>query len=327
MSNQPLVSVIIPAYNHAQYVQETIKSVINQTYKNIELIIINDGSKDNTYNKIAEMREFCQKRFASFIFQTQENSGICKTLNKAVSFCKGKYIAVIASDDIYLPTCLEEQIQIMEENPQVVQTMPDNISIDSSGKTFEGLKCNNKTFNLKSKYWQEIFPEIDLSSKDFHSYQSVLKNDLWFNGFLWRKEAIDKFFPIPTIRMSEDYYINLQLAKTGVVKFINKPLFLYRVHQTNTLNNKKYMDTIGTNVRIEEIKQVLKPGQEKWKEILKEIWFKENITSCGFKNFCIQRVKTEFISKRRIKIFNLYFTYRIRKRYQIPDNLIKQLFT
>ena len=326
MSNQPLVSVIIPAYNHEQYVQETIKSVINQTYKNIELIIINDGSKDNTYNKIAEMREFCQKRFASFIFQTQENSGICKTLNKAVSFCKGKYIAVIASDDIYLPTCLEEQIKIMEENPQVVQTMPDNISIDSSGKSFEGLKCNNKTFNLKSKYWQEIFPEIDLSSKDFHSYQSVLKNDLWFNGFLWRKEAIDKFFPIPTIRMSEDYYINLQLAKTGVVKFINKPLFLYRVHQTNTLNNKKYMDTIGTNVRIEEIKQVLKPGQEKWKEILKEIWFKENITSYGFKNFCIQRVKTEFISKRRIKIFNLYFTYRIRKRYQIPDNLIEQLF-
>lgn len=326
MSNQPLVSVIIPAYNHEQYVQETIKSVINQTYKNIELIIINDGSKDNTYNKIAEMREFCQKRFAGFIFQTQENSGICKTLNKAVSLCKGKYIAVIASDDIYLPSCLEEQIKIMEENPQVVQTMPDNISIDSSGKTFEGLKCNNKTFNLKSKYWQEIFPEIDLSSKDFHSYQSVLKNDLWFNGFLWRKEAIDKFFPIPTIRMSEDYYINLQLAKTGVVKFINKPLFLYRVHQTNTLNNKKYMDTIGTNVRIEEIKQVLKPGQEKWKEILKEIWFKENITSCGFKNFCIQRVKTEFISKRRIKIFNLYFTYRIRKRYQIPDNLIEQLF-
>jgi alpha-1,3-rhamnosyltransferase len=324
--NKPLVSVIIPAYNHQKYVQETIKSVIDQTYQNIELILIDDGSEDNTWQKIQELSDTCQKRFSRFVAQKQQNQGTSITLNKGVSLCKGKYIAVIASDDVYLPSCLEEQVKIMEENPKIVQTLPDNISIDSEGKTFKGFEWHKKFFTLRSDYWLSRYPSFDLSGKDFHSYKTVLEKDFWSNGFLWRKEALDKFFPIPTVKMSEDYYINLQLAKLGLVKFINKPLFLYRIHDTNTLNRKKYMDIIGTNVRIEEIKQVLKPEQKKWKEILKETWFKEEIKSFGFKNFCVQRVKTEFTSIRRIKIFNRYFMYRKRARYNIPTELIRQLF-
>lgn len=324
--NSPLVSVIIPAYNHEKYVQETINSVINQTYQNIEIIIIDDGSKDNTWQKIQELKDICEKRFVRVVLQTQNNQGSSITLNKAVSMCKGKYIAVIASDDVYLPACIDEQVKVMEENQSIVQTLPDNISIDYEGKTFKGFKWHKKFFTLKSDYWQARYPDFDLLSEDFHSYKTVLEKDFWSNGFLWRKEAIDKIFPIPTTKMSEDYYINLQFAKLGKVKFINEPLFLYRMHGTNTLKNEKYMRVIGSNVRIAEIKNVLKPGQEKWKEILKEVWFKEEISSFGFKNFCVQRVKTEFISIRRIKFFNWYFVYRKRARYNIPSELIKQLF-
>lgn len=325
-NNTSLVSVIIPSYNHAKYVQETIKSVINQTYQNIELIIIDDGSKDNTLQKTQDLKDICKKRFARVIMQTQQNQGTSITLNKAVALCEGKYIAVIASDDIYMPTCIEEQVKVMEQDQNIVQTLPDNIAIDSEGKTFKGFEWLKKFCTLKSQYWQARYPDFDFSSDEFHSYQNVLEKDMWFNGFLWRKSAIDKFFPIPTTRMSEDYYINLQLAKLGKVKFINKPLFLYRIHNTNTLKNETYMCLISANVRIEEIKQVLKPGQEKWKEILKETWFKEEISSFGFKNFCIQRVKTEFTSTRRIKVFNKYFNFHKRKIYNIPDKLLKQVF-
>ena len=83
---------------------------------------------------------------------------------------------------------------------------------------------------------------------------------------------------------------------------------------------------ISTNVRIAEMKNVLKPGQEKWKKILKETWFKENITSFGFQNLCVQRVNTEFISKRRVKIFNWYFTFHTRNKYQFPKDLLQKLF-
>ena len=325
MLNSPLVSVVVAAYNHQKYVQETIKSVIDQTYQNIELIVIDDGSKDNTWQKIQELSDTCQRRFSRFVAQKQQNLGPSITLNKAFPLCKGKYIAVIASDDVYLPSCLEEQVKVMEENPKIVQTLPDNISIDGKGKTFKGFEWRKNFFTLKSDYWLSRYPSFDLSGEDFHSYKTVLEKDFWSNGFLWRKEALDKFFPIPTVKMSEDYYINLQLAKLGLVKFVNKPLLLYRIHDTNTLNDKEYMDIIGTNVRIEEIKTVLKPEQKKWKKVLKEIWFKEEIKSFGFKNLCLQRVKSEFESKRKIKIFKWEFVFHRRKRYQIPDDLIEQI--
>ena len=324
--NNPLVSVVIPAYNHQNYVQETIKSVIDQTYQNIELIIIDDGSKDNTWQKIQELKDACQKRFTRFVAQTQQNQGTSITFNKGILLCEGKYISVIASDDLFMPQAIEEQVKVMEENSNVVQTLPDNISIDSEGKTFKGFEWNKKFFTLRSEYWLERYPGFDFLSDDFHSYKTILEKDFWSNGYLWRKEALDKFFPIPKTKMSEDYYINLQFAKLGLVKFINKPLFLYRLHNTNSIRDEEYMKMMGTNVRIEEIKQVLQPGQEKWKQILKETWFREEIKSFGFKNFCIQRVKSEFESKRRLKIFNSYFTFHRRKRYQIPEDLLKQLF-
>ena len=321
LSNNPLVSVIIPAYNHAKYVQETIKSVVNQTYNNIELIIIDDGSKDDTWQKIQEISEVCKRRFCRCVFQKQHNQGTSITLNKAVPLCTGKYVAIIASDDIYLPNCIEEQVKVMEENPNIVQTLPDNISIDDKGRPFKGFKYDNKTFNLRSEYWLAEYPFFDLLSEDFHSYKNILEKDFWSNGFLLRKEAIDKFFPIPIVKMSEDYYINLQLAKLGLVKFINKPLCLYRLHETNSVNNQEYMKMISTNVRIEEIKNVLKPGQEKWKLILKDVWFKGKIISWGFKNFCIQKFRNEFVSKRCIKFFKWQFTLRKRIIYRIPSSL------
>ena len=69
----PLVSVIIPVYNHEKYVQETIKSIINQTYKNIELLMLDDGSKDNSFAKTLELKEECEKRFVRVIMERNWN--------------------------------------------------------------------------------------------------------------------------------------------------------------------------------------------------------------------------------------------------------------
>lgn len=102
MSSQPLVSVVIPSYNHAQYVQESIQSIIDQDYENIELIIIDDGSKDNSIKAINEMIEACQKRFVRFEFRHRPNKGLCATLNEAIDWMDGEFFSALASDDIAL---------------------------------------------------------------------------------------------------------------------------------------------------------------------------------------------------------------------------------
>jgi len=83
-SNQPLVSVVIACYNHEFFVQDSIQSVIDQTYQNIELIIIDDGSKDGSVKKIQEMIPNCQQRFIRFEFRHRLNKGLSATLNEAL---------------------------------------------------------------------------------------------------------------------------------------------------------------------------------------------------------------------------------------------------
>ena len=98
----PLVSVCVPAYNHEKYVAESIQSIIDQDYKNIELIIINDGSKDKTDEVIKSYEQKCQERFVRFEYRNRENKGLSSTLNEMLDWSKGKYFTGIASDDILL---------------------------------------------------------------------------------------------------------------------------------------------------------------------------------------------------------------------------------
>ena len=133
-NNLPLISVVIPAYNHEKYVQECIESVIAQTYKNVELIVIDDGSKDNTWNKICELKEKCEKRFVNVIFETQKNQGTCITLNKLIDYSKGDFVAIIASDDKYLPNAIELLYNYLAEHSDVGLVHGLNLIMDENSR-------------------------------------------------------------------------------------------------------------------------------------------------------------------------------------------------
>src|SRR5690606_27530759 len=110
----PLVSVIIPCFNHEKYIKECLLSVINQSYKNVQLIVIDDGSTDRSVEIIKEL-----KQQNDFIFEEQLNSGISKTLNKAITkYAEGEYIAILASDDYWHSDKLSKQVSFIEQNPE-----------------------------------------------------------------------------------------------------------------------------------------------------------------------------------------------------------------
>ncbi|MEX3718054.1 glycosyltransferase family 2 protein [Acinetobacter baumannii] len=116
MNKQPLVSIVIPCYNHANFVQDCIQSVIAQTYQNIELIIIDDGSKDGSVEKIQEFIGECEKRFVRFEFRNRPNKGLSATLNEALEWCQGEYFSAIASDDMMLNDKIEIQIDFLKNS-------------------------------------------------------------------------------------------------------------------------------------------------------------------------------------------------------------------
>jgi len=113
---KPLVSVVMPAYNSEKTIGEAIESILNQTYKNFEFIIINDGSTDKTLEII---KSYAKKDKRIIVLDNEKNFGIPKTRNIALKKSKGKYIAIQDSDDISLSKRLEKQAEFLERNPNV----------------------------------------------------------------------------------------------------------------------------------------------------------------------------------------------------------------
>lgn len=144
MQSNPLVSVLMPAYNREQYIGEAIESIIAQTYQYWELIIVDDGSTDRT----AEIVRNYQAQDARIVLhQFPENKGIPFARNQCLVLAKGKYLANLDSDDIALPQRLEIQVKFMEENPEIGVCGSSAEGIDKHDKTirfFNPPKSHNK---------------------------------------------------------------------------------------------------------------------------------------------------------------------------------------
>jgi len=115
-TKNPLVSVVMPAYNAENYIAEAIESILNQTYKNFEFIIVNDGSTDNTLNII---KRYAKKDKRIIIIDHKERKGISETRNNGLRAAKGKYIATHDSDDMSMPDRFQEQVNYLNKNPKV----------------------------------------------------------------------------------------------------------------------------------------------------------------------------------------------------------------
>ena len=244
MSTDDLISVIFSAYNHERYIEECIRSVMAQTYRNIELLIIDDGSKDGTFAKMQALKTECEKRFVRVVMETQENQGTRISLNRLVDLSQGKYLLLTASDDALKPSCVEKLHVFLSENPDYVLAVGDNEIINASSE---------RVYRGKD---QEIVPEIEALYKtfgdelhinepdnkhpDFGSYKDLLKGNYIPNGFLCLRQAIIDAGKYSPEVLLEDWYMNLQLSKRGKFKYIPEILYSYRRHGKNTISNPDF---------------------------------------------------------------------------------------
>ena len=281
--NPPLVSVVIPAYNHEKFVEKTIRSVLAQTYPNIELLVLDDGSKDHTFSILQSLRSECEKRFARFWLETQPNQGTCITLNRLLSQAKGEYITILASDDELLPQHCAVLTDFLEKNPQVVLYVGNNEFIDAHDNRLERAKrprtkfyplgTNPQHIGTFGEWLQNGRQDVDFLSASFGSYQSLLRNNYLPNGSLLRKNALDKCPPFSTQAPLEDWFLNLQLAKQGEFRYTPQVLFRYRIHATNTVSQHSKMRNFTRLTLLYEITQILQRPDSPWRDTVKQFIF------------------------------------------------------
>lgn len=212
MASMPLVSILIPCYNHESYVQECITSVINQDYENIELIIIDDGSSDNSVKKIKEMIPACEKRFVRFSFRTRGNKGLSATLNEAIEWCTGIYFSGVASDDVLLP--------------QKTSTLLKHIDGEEG---LSGVFCGC--------YYTDDYGKIigvNRVAKDDYSFEDIIlrKRHVCTATQLLRLESIKQVGGYKNDLYIEDFYMWLALTENGnKLRVVDSLLVNYRQHK------------------------------------------------------------------------------------------------
>lgn len=219
---QPLVSVIVPCYNHDKYIGDCISSILKQTYHNIELIIIDDGSKDHSVEKIRAFDTQCKARFSNFEFRTRANKGLCATLNEALTWIKGEYFCLIASDDIMTPHRVATQIDFALKNPDVTSI-------------YGSVQLINEQGELKQKkqlmYKEYGFDEIFLNRFTLYAPTQMhkTKDIVQIGGFNEQTKI-------------EDWDMLLRLANANK-KIVCLPdmLAYYRIHPNNTYNQHDLM--------------------------------------------------------------------------------------
>lgn len=276
MKNNPVVSVLIPSFNHETYVQESINSIIKQTYKNIELIVIDDGSKDRTWQKIQEMKNACEKRFSRVYFETKENEGRCKTYNKLISLAKGEFIYIIASDDVAKPHAIETEVKFLQENQDYVLVVGDNELINHNSlrigwdKHHNSVNISEALYRTFGEALQKDNKNIDFNSSKFGMYETFVTKNYIPNGYLIRKTALDKIGLFTDEAPLEDWWMHLQLSKIGKYKYIDEVLYSYRWHANNTVKKIDYMLDITRKTQLYEKRLVSSLKDKKWHDIFEK---------------------------------------------------------
>jgi glycosyltransferase involved in cell wall biosynthesis len=209
--SNPLVSVVMPVYNSENYIVEAIESILNQTYKNFEFIIINDGSTDKTLDII---KKYAKKDKRIKVVNNEKNLKICKSLNKGILLSKGKYIARADGDDISLKNRFKEQIEFLEKNKDVgvvggyMQIFNGetgkNISIRRYETDDKKLKKNIFFYSPLSHptvvFRKEVFNKLGMYDENYHDCEDL---ELWF-----RIGSKYKFANIPKILIKYRYHPN-----------------------------------------------------------------------------------------------------------------------
>ena len=291
MSNLPshqLVSVVIATYNGERFIGKQLDSILAQTYPNIEVIIVDDCSSDNTVNLLQQYAAIHQN---IFIYQNDKNLGYVKNFEKGMLLSKGDFIAPSDQDDIWLP--------------QKIQVLMNAISNDCI------VYCNSALIddedNKVGKKLSDIKQLINFNDPIMYA----IGNSAPGHAMLFPKKLVQDSVPLPTM-IPHDHWLSFVATFTGGLHFINEPLVLYRQHNGNVFGAAKVKSVNGSSTVKIKMKPTTSERNIKIRERVNLMYLKcpTNLKEqkCFFKE--LNEVYKNFSILNNIKRVILFFKFR-----------------
>lgn len=259
---QPLVSVVITAYNAERYIGETLESVFAQTYRTFEVIVADDGSTDGT-------RELVQTRFPKVRYFWKPNGGQASARNLGITNAEGDLLAFVDSDDLWLPEKLTQQVRLFIEDPTLAWSYTDCYS-------FVG-RPDNITYRfsrIAKPHVGNILPQLFLNN--FIPSPTVMIRRTVFEALgLWDENVL----------LAEDWNMWLRIAARFPIKYLDEPLALYRRHGDSMVSNTSAQDNLDAHLQV--LRQTLKHNSDQlrplWRPALANLYFKIGLgyLKCG----------------------------------------------
>ncbi|MBD3316183.1 MAG: glycosyltransferase [Chitinivibrionales bacterium] len=237
----PLVSVVLPVYNGGGTIEPSIQSILCQTYRNIEVIVVNDGSYDGTHKICSAIND------PRIVYINRPNRGLVSTLNEGLGYCRGSYIARQDADDISTPQRIETQVAFMEKNPDHIIVGSFATRIDAGGNKIGVLR--------RPRTAEEIFAYLPFQSPFIHG------------SVLFRRSIIDAGMQYEQYRCSQDYAFWHQILKHGKGYNFCQELYHYREHDSAiSVTNITEQRKLGHEISLKIMREYLgeKSHYERW---------------------------------------------------------------
>jgi glycosyltransferase involved in cell wall biosynthesis len=213
----PQVSVIIPCYNREKYIAATVESVFAQTWPNIELIVVDDGCTDGSRTIL----QFYGQRLVLLEHPGRVNRGQSASINLGLRHCRGDYVAILDSDDLFAPEKIERQVRYLEDHPEIGLVYANGKAIDEKGR--------------------ELHPILFRDHKPPAGPETVLEN-CTFNlpsNSLTRRSVYDMAGMFDeSLRSAQDHDMAIRIAEVAKVGYINECLWFYRRHAGSISHTK-----------------------------------------------------------------------------------------
>jgi alpha-1,3-rhamnosyltransferase len=254
----PLVSVLIPSYNHGLYIIEALNSIVSDNYVSKEIIIVDDGSSDDSVIKIQNWIEG-HKRDGKITFITRENRGLTSTLNELILLASGKYLLPLASDDLLLNNTIQERVSILERNSDKLVLL-----CDANVINHEGIELH-----------KSVMTGFHGKDKSVYSSAKLILDEIVFNFTIsgsvamMNKKIYDYIGFYPTDLKADDLFFYIKVVSANKLLFYDKVVSSYRIHNSNTCGNNPELMYSVLKTYIRTIRYI--PGVRRKLRLLKRI--------------------------------------------------------